>query len=264
MFEEAIHERLRRTRIERGESRASLATRAGIRAQWLQAIEDGRFQDLPTGIYARAAIRRHAEALGLQPEGILLHCAPLLREIQDPIGAIARLRGIDVSWTKKPSVASSPGATTLPSGSASDKPAPIMMLPSWRLVLAAVIDAAAMGALLLVVVTCTVAAGIPVTALRSGSAIAFTTIALVLSACYFGVLGGIVGETAGEHLACVRSGSAEPSPLDLRAMALRTFDSVFRDALFIELLGKWMGGLLADHKWPAGVNGSRHAEHTAG
>ncbi len=264
MSEEAIHERLRRIRIERGESRASLAARAGIRARWLQAIEDGRFQDLPTGIYARAAIRRHADALGLQPEGILLLCAPLLRELQDPISAIGRLRGIDVSWTRKPSVARSPVGTILSSRPASDQAGPIMMLPSWRLVVAAVIDAAAMGALLLVVVTCTVAAGVPVAALRSGSAIAFTTIALVLSACYFGVLGGIVGETAGEHLARVRSGSATPSTLDLRAMSLRTFDSVFRDALFIELLGRWMGGLLADHKWPAGVNGSRHAEHTAG
>ena len=58
MSEETVHQRLRRIRIERGEPLSKLAQQSGLRVEWLQAIEDGRFNDLPSGIYGRSAVRR--------------------------------------------------------------------------------------------------------------------------------------------------------------------------------------------------------------
>jgi transcriptional regulator with XRE-family HTH domain len=241
--EEAIHERLRTVRIARGDSLASFAARHGIRVELLRAIEEGRFQDLPTGIYARAAIRSHATALGLDPEEILGICAPFLPVVEDPITAIGRLRGGPVPrWRPATSRTGTESESTVPSDRRSD--GALMPLPSWRLIAASAIDATAMAAMLLAVVTGTVAMGVPVSALGGQAAPAFLILALVLSGCYFFVLGGIVGATAGEYLTGVARRVAEPKLLDLRTLAGRTAESALRDVYFIERLGKWIGSLL--------------------
>jgi hypothetical protein len=123
-------------------------------------------------------------------------------------------------------------------------------LPSWRLAAASAIDAAVMAAMLLAVVTCTVGMGVPVSALGGTAAPAFCLLTAVLSGCYFIVLGGVVGVTAGEYVAGARAQATERETLDLRAVAARTRHAVFRDACFIERLGKRIGRLIADHGWP--------------
>ena len=240
--EEAIYQRLRRLRIARGESLSSFAARHGMRVEFLRAIEEGRFQDLPTGIYARAAVRAHASALGLDPEEILSICGPLLPAVEDPIEAIARLRGLP---PRPKRVAAEPENQSHPARLLSDRAA----LPSWRMAAASAIDAAAMAAMLLTVVTCTVGMGVPVSALGGAAAPAFCLMASVLIGCYFTVLGGIMGATAGEYLTGARANATAQRRLDLRAVAARTRQSFFRDACFIELLGKWIGRLIAEHRF---------------
>lgn len=245
MSEEAIYQRLRQLRIARGESLSSFAARHGMRVEFLRAIEEGRFQDLPTGIYARAAVRAHASALGLDPDEILAICGPLLPAVEDPIEAIARLRGLP----RRPKHAATDAENAIQGHRAhlmSDRAA----LPSWRMAAASAIDAAAMAAMLLAVVTCTVGMGVPVSALGGAAAPAFCLMASVLIGCYFTVLGGIMGVTAGEYLTGARAQATEQRRLDLRAVAARTRQSVFRDACFIELLGKWIGRLIAEHRLP--------------
>ena len=244
MSEEAIYQRLRRLRIARGESLSSFAARHGMRVEFLRAIEEGRFQDLPTGIYARAAVRAHASALGLDPDEILAICAPLLPAVEDPIVAIGRLRGLP--RRPRPAATDAENPIQRQTRPTSDKAA----LPSWRMAAASVIDAAAMAAMLLAVVTCTVGMGVPVSALGGSAAPAFCLMVSVLSGCYFIVLGGVVGVTAGEYLTGARAQVTEQRRLDLRAVAARTRQSVLRDACFIELLGKWIGRLIADHGFP--------------
>ncbi len=243
MSEEAVSERLRQARIERGESVATVAGRGGMRVELVQAIEEGRFQDLPSGIYGRAAIRRHSAALDLDADALLELCGPLLPAVEDPITAMGRLRGVPVSgWRPSATHPSLQGQCRTPRDVT---PSP---WPSWRLLSAAAIDASAMALMLLGVVTCTVAAGVPVSAMGNGAAIAFTTIALVLGGCYFVLLGGLFGATPGEYLAGLGSESKDPGPLDMRAVALRTLQSVLRDARFIEMFGQWTGRLIADPK----------------
>jgi hypothetical protein len=238
--EEMVHQRLRRVRLERGASHKALAHQCALRVEWLQAMDEGRFSDLPSGIYGRSAVRRYAEALGLEPDEVLADCAPHLRAVEDPITALGRLRGVPASWR-----ANHPIGRHSENGedkaTEQELTASSPELPSWRLLVAAAVDAIVVVGLLMAVVTCTVAIGIPVSGLDSTAASAFALLTFVLGGCYFVVLGGLVGETAGEHVAGVHSEVHVRRPLDLRAVRVRTLECVLRDAHFIELLGKWVG-----------------------
>ena len=264
MSNQTVQEQLRRARIGRGESLTSVAARSGSRVELLQAIEDGRFQDLPTGLYARATVRRYAGAVGLDPDEILALCAPLLPAVEDPITALSRLRGVPPPRRRPAENAEKKPETPVreaPSRDVRDE-APLEW-PSWRMPVASAIDATAVLGMLLAVVTCTVAMGVPMSALGGAAAPAFALMAFVLGGCYFVVLGGIMGATPGEQAVGLRSQTANPHPLDLQAVAARTLQGVFRDASFIELLGKAIGRSIADHRWSASVDARHHVEHRA-
>jgi hypothetical protein len=233
-------------------STAGLARQCALRVEWLQAMEDGRFGDLPSGIYGRSAVRRYAESLGLDPAEILAACAPLLPLVEDPISALGRLRGMPAPRRRTEAVAVATAVDTpqtrrleavLPGP-------PPCELPSWRLLAAAAVDAIVVVGLLIAVVTCTVASGIPMSGLSGAAAPAFALLTFVLGTSYFVVLGGIVGATAGEHVAGVGA-PAGSRPLDLRAVGVRTLQCALRDAYFIELFGRWLGGNSCPFSLPA-------------
>src|SRR5262252_459097 len=97
MASAGTQELLRCARENRGDDLSTLSARTGLRVHHIRAIEEGRFRDLPRGIYARAAIRSYATACGLDPDVVLRDCDPLLPHVEDPIGAFARARGISPS-----------------------------------------------------------------------------------------------------------------------------------------------------------------------
>ena len=117
--------------------------------------------------------------------------------------------------------------------------------------------------MLIAVVTCTVAMGVPMSALGRAAAPAFALMAFVLGGCYFVVLGGVVGATPGEQAVGLRSETMDQRPVDLRAVAARTLQCIFRDASFIGLAGKWIGRSITGHRWSASVNSRHHVEHRA-
>jgi cytoskeletal protein RodZ len=50
---------------------AEIADRTKICTRYLRAIESGRFQELPGGIYGRSYIRQYAAAVGQDPDSLL-------------------------------------------------------------------------------------------------------------------------------------------------------------------------------------------------
>ena len=66
-----VSETLRQTRLAMGHELRDVASMLRIRYPYLQAIEDGRFQDLPGAAYAAGFLRSYAEYLGLDPESIV-------------------------------------------------------------------------------------------------------------------------------------------------------------------------------------------------
>jgi helix-turn-helix protein len=219
-----VGEQFRLARTARGESINAVARRTGIRIEWLQAIDEGRFGDLPAGIYARASVRTYAAALELDVHNILMRCSPLLPLAEDPIQAMRRLNGIGAAPPSQPEQPIDRGPFTL---------------PEWRIIVASIIDASTMAVALLVLVTCLVAIGLPVTSLHRAAAAPLFAVMLLVAVLYFVVFGGIVGQTVGEYITGSRT--SHPVKLNLHAVAARTRAAALRDSYFVERLGEWIG-----------------------
>jgi hypothetical protein len=226
MTDGTVHERLRQARIARGEAAEALARRVGVRVEYVRAIEDGRFADLPRGIYARAAVRSLAAACALDPAAVLAACEPLLPAVEEPIGALARLHAVRRH-------AEAPAARP-----DDDRAA------AWRAVAATAIDACVVAAMFsLVLLGSAGMLGARPPALAAG-ALPLAFVAMVGAAAYFLWFGGLVGVTAGAALLHVPPGSAG-MPLTLREIAVRAGRAATADLRAIRACGTWSAVRLA-------------------
>lgn len=66
---------LRAARVERGVSLADLQARTKIRAKFLVALEEERFEDLPPYPFARGFLQAYAQELGMEPEPLVARLA---------------------------------------------------------------------------------------------------------------------------------------------------------------------------------------------
>jgi hypothetical protein len=176
-----VAERLRQARTTAGETLDALARRTGARAEHLRAIEDGRFGDLPSGIYGRSAVRSFAAAYQLDPSEAVAGCEAMLPAVDDPIAALARLAGLRAPEKKSDAatVRSEPNA-------------------GWLSLAASAVDACVVAALLAALVACAaLQLRVPVAAL---SAVVMPLLLLggVIAAGYFVWFGGLIGTTVGE------------------------------------------------------------------
>jgi len=265
MATDALHERLRKARLSRGDRLDALSRRTGIRGAWLQAIESARYEELPRGIYARSAIKAYAEVLGLDVAAALAEAEPLLPSMEDPIDGMARVRGI-----RRPSPQPAPAqpperqrrfaqtakAQSVP-GPRSSTIGPRHSIPSWRPAAAAAIDAAIVLGMLTALIVVTVATfRIPLHAFGPGAAIAFGTVGLLMAISYFAVFGGIAGETAGTQLVGLHANRSS-SRVDLQRAGSRAFQSAVRDAQVIEDLAAWAVSLTGGGKSSANRHDTR-------
>jgi hypothetical protein len=233
----ALHEQLRQARAQRGEDLETLSARTGLRIDHVRAIEAGRFGDLPAGIYGRAAVRRLAAAYAFDADAVLAACEPLLPRLEDPIGAMARLRGIATVAAAGPDAPSSPVRC-------SD--------PGWRPFAAAGVDGAIAGAVLFITSAgAALLARVSIDGLnRSGMSLFL--VALVFGVAYYVWLGGLGGTTIGESAFGAHEHPRDPRPLTLRAIALRALAAATADARAIHHAGAWVGRRLM----PAAAAGS--------
>jgi transcriptional regulator with XRE-family HTH domain len=236
-----VYERLRQARISRGEDVASLGRRIGVSPRLLVAIEEGRFADLPGGIYTRTAIRLFAAALSFDADEVLAACDPLLPPPDDPIEALARLRGIRPEpRAKLPSTVSE---SAPPPVLASPPPGPAAC-PGWRLLASVLVDALAVMGLLLAAVAGTIPmSGGPPSDLGAAAPWVIGSLGLLLAAGYLLFFGGIGCVTIGERAMGVRLGRRNARPLDLRAVANRALRCSVRDLRFLHRLGMWTAGV---------------------
>ena len=222
----APHDQLRRARLRRGENLADLSARTGLRIHHIRAIEEGRFEDLAAGIYGRAAVRTFANAYALDADAVLADCAALLPTIEDPIDALARMRGV---------------ATTAPA--AAHPASQTTACPAWRPFAAAAVDGAVAGLLLLVAVaSAALIARVSIDALAS-SAISLFVVGLILETAYYAWLGGLSGTTFGEYAVGPEALQRDPRPLTLRAIVLRAIAAATADVRAIYRAGVWAGRL---------------------
>jgi len=242
-----VNERLRRARTLRGEELAVVAARIGVRVGVLRAIEDGRFDLLPPGIYARAAIRSYSSAVGLDPLEILDEIAPSLPAVAEPISAIGRLRGVKTTAPERtPPDRPSPDRPSADQSADHAVQAVPAVTPNWRLLMASFVDACIVGILLSIVVGCArIATEMPLSVMGPSGSGALATMGVVFAGAYYLWFGGLMAATAGEW--SVGLGEAEhPSAghTTLARLGARAFRCATADVRFIADTGVWLRALV--------------------
>ena len=185
-----LHERLKQARERRRISLANIASQWGVREQNLELIERNRFEDLPTGLYGRAAVRAYATAVGLPAEEALREIADRLRSPEDPLDGLARVRGL----TRQPE-RTLKEILHMP---ATD----IRLSTTTRAQVANVIDALFLLVVdfLLLELTALVA-GVRSTEVLRAAAPAMIAVFALIAALYFVLLGGLARTTVGTKIA---------------------------------------------------------------
>lgn len=231
-----IAARLRQARTATGEDLAALGKRIGVRQEHLRAIEDGRFADLPSGIYGRAAVKSFAAAVGFDAAEVLAECEPLLAPVAEPIAALARLRGCPVRRPDPPAVLRSQDPRT---PAEADFP-----FPGWCYLAASALDACIVVALLVVVVVSALTAlTVPIAALER-SAPSFGVMGALLAAAYFVCFGGVRGATVGERALGIEP-RTPAAMLTLRTVGERALQAATEDVRCIQRSGERLGRSIA-------------------
>lgn len=230
-------ERMRQAREERGLDLDALARRTRIRVHQLEAIEQGCFDRLPRGVYARAVVRAYAEAVGLEPNNAVAELGPLLPEPEDAMAGIARVHGYDppalarvaapVHGTRE---AIAPDAPVPPAPPAFDRAAIARAG-------AAAIDTAVLGGITAMLVTLSAgAAGVPVADLLPAAAPALCALTAVITGLYFVLLGGVAGATLGGRVAGLAPEAGRAPALDLNTACRRGAAAAARElSIVVEL-----------------------------
>jgi transcriptional regulator with XRE-family HTH domain len=191
-----ILEQLRQAREAQGLDVEALAHRTRLRVHLLEAVEQGRFEALPRGVYARAVVRAYAEAVGIDPHRVITEVASQLPEPEDPIEGMARVRGFE-----RPAQPSA--AVETPDAGSGELPRPTTGLgpPAVQATVAAAIDTTVLLAATAILTAGTAAvSGIAVPEVVRLAAPAILAQALLVGGLYFVLMGGVGGATLGERV----------------------------------------------------------------
>jgi transcriptional regulator with XRE-family HTH domain len=84
---------LRRARLARGLTIDDVAAQTRLSPRLVTLVDEGRFDELPAGLYARSAIRAFATATGIDPDAALARLEPFLPRPPDPLMAMRQSLG---------------------------------------------------------------------------------------------------------------------------------------------------------------------------
>jgi hypothetical protein len=186
---------LHRARLERHLDLAALNARTMLGMGVLLKIDQGRFSELPAGIYARAYVRAFASAVGLDPAAVIAELTPLLPEAPDPFPVIREIEQAADQRRRSKSTQSRCAAAVVD---------------------AAMLVGVALAVLRLIALVCGVTTGY----LVQHEAPAVAVVCAVPSALYFLLFRGIGGRTLGGAV-CRLPQLPAPAPLGLNDILLR-------------------------------------------
>ena len=189
----------------------------------VRKIDDGRYEELPGGLYARAYVRAFAQAVGVAPEQALRDVEALLPGVPDPLPAMREKSGPSTgAWlaagfqhllTLVPRPTASGDPTRLPTGSR----------PSLRRGFASILDALVLFGIGMTTTALTAwLCGVTFVTLLEEAGVALAAMMVVPVALYFVLFQGIGGRTPGAT-ACGLPTREEPRELRLDVIAARLF-----------------------------------------
>ncbi len=215
-----LHERLRTARERKGVTLAEIARTSGVRENNLQIIERGAYEELPTGLYGRNAVRGYAAAVGISSEEAVAEVHDRLRDVEDPIDGLARVRGIERPRPHRAVEVAPAVARPFAGGSL-----------IWRKQVAALVDVAILLLIdTLVVYLTAFAAGV-----AAGDALRFAAPALLflfalIAVSYYVLLGGVRQATLGARLVRVPAALETLDGPDAQAVVNRSLGCVIDQA----------------------------------
>lgn len=186
-------ELLHRARLARRLDLTEMAARTALSPAVLKKIDEGRFGELPAGLYARSYVRSFAAEVGLDPTSAVRDLEDLLPHAPDPMPALQEIAR-----------ATSPELWPMARCAAVATDAMILF---------------AINSTLMTLVS--VCSGIPVEFMLKDTAPALTSIFSVPVLAYFVVFAGIGGRTPGASLWQVPP--PPRTPLTLSVILQRTF-----------------------------------------
>lgn len=82
--EETLGEKLRQTRLAKGLHLDALSKSLGIRRNYLEALEENRYDLLPTGLYGKSFLKKYGQRLGLRDKELNDELHNLEISLDDP------------------------------------------------------------------------------------------------------------------------------------------------------------------------------------
>src|SRR5688500_8519841 len=83
---------LHRARVASGLSIEDLLSRTALSRGVIQKIDEGRFAELPPGLYARSYVKTFAAEVGVEPDEALANLEPLLPGAPKPLPAMREIK----------------------------------------------------------------------------------------------------------------------------------------------------------------------------
>lgn len=234
---------LRRIRMGKGLSLTEISRQTRIGVGYLRKIEEGQFQALPTGFYARAFVRAYAEAIGVDADVVLGELAEALPAAQaaaapHPVAGTGAAPSVDAATLipdarmtllkqildRHNSIVHATAAAASPllnSGAAA---------PARRLA-AAAIDGVLLASVYLTVLGATAyTCGVSISRLVEAAAFSVFTVLAVITLLYVFMMGGIAGRTIGAMILGVPLIDPPSAPLGLDAILRRSVRFLRADA----------------------------------
>ena len=218
-------------RLRRNLPLEELSARTSLSPKMLRLIEEGRFDELPAGPYARSYVRSFAAEVGLDPDATLRRVEHLLPCAPDPLPVWREMRGPSMSdrlvgmlarlWTPKPEEPVDQNEP-LPDDEVAAtevRPREPLKLTRWG---AAALDATVLLAINAgLVLLIAWGSGLSASALLKQASVSLAGMCAVPTVVYFILFNGIAGKTFGTGLCRLPDPGPHP-PLTLDAILRRT------------------------------------------
>jgi hypothetical protein len=214
---------LHRARVAKSMDLSRVSALTALSPNIVRRIDEGRFEDLPGGLYARSYVRAFAEAVGVKPEEALRDVEPLLPAAPDPFPTLREKAG------PSPAAWLAAELRRLATLIATRFPATAVVVesdrnrPALRRGIASVLDALVLVGIGVTTATLTAwLCGVGVIVLLEEAGLALAAMLVVPVALYFFLFQGIGGRTPGAT-ACGLPTREEPRELRLEIIATRLF-----------------------------------------
>lgn len=99
---ESLGQYLKTQRKLRNMELSSISAETKIAMNWLKAIEEDRWNDLPANTFARGFVKSYAKAVGLDVEGVMLSYEDLVKGSGEEIGWVQSV--IEENLREKPKI----------------------------------------------------------------------------------------------------------------------------------------------------------------